>query len=134
MVFDCDGLLLDTEACWSRAEAKLFADYGFSFGPEQKDLLIGSTLEAACSNMADYFGRPGHGAQLQAELTPLVEAELAQGVQPMAGAVDLAQTLAGSVPLAVATNSPRTMLDVALGSAGLGRAQDLDGEHQGVAG
>lgn len=119
MVFDCDGLLLDTEACWSRAEAKLFAGYGFPFGPEQKDLLIGRTLEAACSNMADYFGRPGHGAQLQVELVPLVEAELVQGVQPMPGAVDLVQALAGSVPLAVATNSPRTMLDVALGSAGL---------------
>lgn len=119
MVFDCDGLLLDTETCWSRAEAKLFANYGFPFGPEEKDLLIGRTLEAACANMADYFGRPGCGAQLHEELVPLVEAELAQGVRPMPGAVGLVQALAGNVPLAVATNSPRTMLDAALGSTGL---------------
>lgn len=118
VVLDCDGLLLDTETCWSRAEAKLFADYGFPFVPEQKDLLIGRTLEAACANMADYFGRPGHGAQLHSELAPLVEAELAHGVEPMPGAVALVQILAGRVPLGVATNSPRTMLDVALGSAG----------------
>lgn len=43
--------LLDTESCWSRAEASLFADYGFAFGPTEKDLLIGRTLEAACANM-----------------------------------------------------------------------------------
>lgn len=49
IVFDGDGLLLDTEGCWSRTEAFLFADYGFDFGPTEKDLLIGRTLEAACA-------------------------------------------------------------------------------------
>jgi hypothetical protein len=59
IVFDCDGPLLDTDTCWSRAEASLFADYGFGFGAAEKDLLIGRTLKAACDNMA--FGRPGIG-------------------------------------------------------------------------
>jgi beta-phosphoglucomutase-like phosphatase (HAD superfamily) len=61
IVFDCDGPLLDTETCWSRAEASLFADYGFGFGAAEKDLLIGRALKAACDNMAEYFGRPGIG-------------------------------------------------------------------------
>lgn len=85
MVFDCDGLLLDTETCWSRAEASVFADHGFDFGPAEKDLLIGRTLPAACDNMAAYFGRPGCGPALQAELVPRVEAELAR-VDPLPGA------------------------------------------------
>jgi beta-phosphoglucomutase-like phosphatase (HAD superfamily) len=106
IVFDCDGLLLDTESCWSRAEASLFADYGFGFGPLEKDLLIGRTLEAACNNMAEYFGRPGIGALLQAELLPRVEAELSARVNPMPGARTLLEHLVGRVPLAVATNSP----------------------------
>ena len=57
VVFDCDGVLLDTESSWSRAEAALFAEYGFGFGPAEKDLLIGRTLEAACDNMAVYIGQ-----------------------------------------------------------------------------
>ncbi len=118
IVFDCDGLLLDTETCWSRAEAALFADYGFGFGAQEKDLLIGRTLAAACDNMAHYFGRPGTGPQLQAELLPRVEAELAAEVQPMPGARSLVELVAGKVPIAVATNSPRAMLTAALKSSG----------------
>ena len=75
VVFDCDGLLLDTEACWSRAEAALFAAYGFPFGLAEKDLLIGRTLEAACANMASYFGIPARERASSPELVPLVEAE-----------------------------------------------------------
>jgi HAD superfamily hydrolase (TIGR01509 family) len=119
VVFDCDGLLLDTETCWSRAEASLFADHGFGFGPAQKDLLIGRTLETACATMAEYFGRPGNGPQLQAALLPRVEAELATTVEAMPGARELVEHLAGRVAIAVATNSPRTMLTAALTSSGL---------------
>ena len=119
VVFDCDGLLLDTESCWSRAEASLFADYGFGFGPAEKDLLIGRTLEAACDNMAAYIGQPDAGQRLQSELLPRVASELATTVAAMPGARDLVELLAGRVPLAVATNSPRAMLNAALATSGL---------------
>ena len=119
VVFDCDGLLLDTETCWSRAEASLFADHGFGFGPAEKDLLIGRTLEAACHDMAEYFGEPGTGPELVAELTRRVERELGDGVEPLPGAPELVELLAARVPLGVATNSPRALLDAALGRSGL---------------
>jgi HAD superfamily hydrolase (TIGR01509 family) len=119
VVFDCDGLLLDTESCWSRAEAALFADYGFGFGPAEKDLLIGRTLEAACDNIAAHIGQPDAGRRLQSELLPRVEAELAAHVDAMPGARGLLERLAGRVPLGVATNSPRVMLDAALACSGI---------------
>src|SRR5690242_11295011 len=31
VVFDNDGLLVDTEVCWSRAETKIFAEHGHGF-------------------------------------------------------------------------------------------------------
>ena len=120
IVFDCDGLLLDTQTCWSRAESALFAEYGFPFGPAEKNLLIGRTLEAACANMAEYFGVSGEGPRLHRELVPLVEDELSRDVNPMPGANALSASLADrGVSLGVATNSPRRMLDNALASAGL---------------
>jgi HAD superfamily hydrolase (TIGR01509 family) len=117
IVFDCDGLLLDTETCWSRAEASVFAEYGFGFGAAEKDLLIGRTLAAACENMATHFGRPGTGAQLQAELLPRVEAQLAH-VDPLPGARELLELLGNRIPIAIATNSPRALLAAALTSSG----------------
>ncbi|MGU3293403.1 HAD family hydrolase [Williamsia sp. M5A3_1d] len=120
IVFDCDGLLLDTETCWSRAEAALFADHGHGFGPAEKDMLIGRSVPAVCAELAHFFGRPDHGPRIEADLLARVEAELAQGVAPMPGARTLLDTLADRVPIAVATNSPRSLLTAAL------RASRLD--------
>lgn len=119
VVFDCDGLLVDTEVCWSRAETRIFAAHGHDFGPEQKALVIGRTLAGAGESMADYFGRPGAGDELAAELLDLVRRELAQGADALPGAAELVKACARSVPVAVASNSPRELLDTALVSAGL---------------
>lgn len=120
IVFDCDGLLLDTETCWSRAESALFAKYGFGFGPAEKDLLIGRTLEAACADMATYFGMPAEaGTQLEDELLTLVAHELAIGVDPMPGAIEILDRLGSRVKLGIATNSPRVLLSAALRRTGL---------------
>jgi beta-phosphoglucomutase-like phosphatase (HAD superfamily) len=35
VVIDCDGLLVDTETSWTRAETAIFAEHGHGFGPEQ---------------------------------------------------------------------------------------------------
>lgn len=35
VVFDCDGLLAETESAWTRAETAIFREHGHDFGPEQ---------------------------------------------------------------------------------------------------
>ncbi|WP_431040602.1 HAD family hydrolase [Streptomyces sp. P1-3] len=119
VVFDCDGLLVDTEVCWTVAETAIFAAHGHPFGPEQKALVIGRTVEAAGEAMADHFGRPGAGAELAAELLDRVRKELARGAAALPGAAELVRACRAAVPIAVASNSPRELLDTALGSAGL---------------
>jgi HAD superfamily hydrolase (TIGR01509 family) len=119
VVFDCDGLLVDTETCWTRAETAIFAEHGRAFGPEQKKIVIGRTLEAAGAAMADYFDRPGQGSSLARQLYDLVAQELAGGANPLPGAADLVRLLHGQIPIAVASNSPRPFVDAALASAGL---------------
>jgi HAD superfamily hydrolase (TIGR01509 family) len=119
VVFDCDGLLVDTETGWTRAETALFAENGHPFGLEQKKLIIGTTLEAAGVTMAGYFGRPGDGPALAVRLHELVAIELAAGADALPGARDLVRRLRGRVPIAVASNSPRSFVETALASAGL---------------
>ncbi|WP_436534107.1 HAD family hydrolase [Actinoplanes sp. HUAS TT8] len=119
VVFDCDGLLVDTETSWTRAETALFAEHGHGFGLEQKRLLIGRTLEAAGEAMATYFDQPGTGPALAAHLEDLVARELAAGADALPGARDLVVALRGRVPIAVASNSRRAFVDAALTTAGL---------------
>jgi HAD superfamily hydrolase (TIGR01509 family) len=119
VVFDCDGLLVDTESGWSRAESAIFAEHGFGFGAEQKALLIGKTLEDGAAAMAAYFGRPDDAAAIAGRLHELVARELAAGADALPGARELVAAVRERVPVAVASNSPREFVDAALASAGL---------------
>lgn len=120
VVFDCDGLLAETEPGWTRAETALFAEHGFPFGPSEKQLLIGGTLQAAGTAMAEYFNTPGRGPELAARLAELVWNELSAGSPALPGARDLVTKLRErGIPVAVASNSSRRFVDAALASAGL---------------
>jgi beta-phosphoglucomutase-like phosphatase (HAD superfamily) len=59
IVFDCDGLQVDTEPAWTAGETALFADHGLEFGPEQKRMVIGKSISGASDAMGEYFGQPG---------------------------------------------------------------------------
>ena len=47
VVFDNDGLLLDTESVWTRAEQDLFERRGLEFTPADKRELVGTSAEIA---------------------------------------------------------------------------------------
>jgi HAD superfamily hydrolase (TIGR01509 family) len=119
VVFDCDGLLVDTETRWTVAETELFARHGLPFGPEQKALLIGTSYADAGELMAGLFGRPGDGPALSIELLRLAAEQIAAEAVPMPGAVELVELVSKRVPVAVATNSPRHLLDLTLASSGM---------------
>lgn len=120
VIFDCDGLLAETETGWTRAETAIFGEHGYDFGPKEKQLLIGGTLASGGDAMAAYFSLPGAGPALAARLADLVWEELAAGTRALPGARAMAETLRHrGIPIAVASNSPRHFVDAALGSAGL---------------
>ena len=45
VVFDMDGLLLDTEVLWQKAEEALFAAHGGVFSHEDKMRVIGTSFD-----------------------------------------------------------------------------------------
>jgi beta-phosphoglucomutase-like phosphatase (HAD superfamily) len=47
VVFDMDGLLLDTEALWHGAEVELFHRHGGEFTWEDKMAVIGTSFDTA---------------------------------------------------------------------------------------
>ncbi len=120
VVFDNDGLLLDTEEAWTRAERKLFAALGRVFTTEHKRTLIGSSRTMAASKLEAMLERPDEGEALMDELLALVMEEALAGVAPRPGAQRLLERLSATgVPLAVASNSERGFVERTLSSAGL---------------
>lgn len=124
-MFDCDGLLLDTEECWAVAEAALFAEHGRGIGPKERRLLLGAGPGKGGRVLATAFGLPGQEAVLFARLLELVEMRVAASTRPMPGAEGLVRGLSGTLPLGVASNSPRVVLEAALRSANLLRCFDV---------
>ncbi|HUA75565.1 MAG TPA: HAD family phosphatase [Solirubrobacteraceae bacterium] len=119
-MFDNDGLLLDTEEAWTRAEETLFAGLGRTFTAEHKRYLLGSSRSLAEHKLEQLLERPGEGEALMDELHRLVMEEALKGVDPRPGALVLLERLReAGVPLAVASNSEREFLERTLSSAGL---------------
>ncbi len=125
VVFDCDGLLVDTEPCWTVAETELFARRGLPFGREQKELLIGRSLGAASEALADVFGEQGGAGSIAAELLDLATGVISTQAVAMPGAHEVVELVRARVPVAVATNSPRTLMDAALERGGFSSAFEV---------
>ncbi len=118
VVFDCDGLLMDTETCWTVAESAVFARRKLDFGPEEKALLLGKAVPDAGILLAERFNEPGAAGTIVEELLGLVEEVIAERALPLPGALDIVRALHGVLPMAVASNSPRRLLDLALARGG----------------
>lgn len=118
VVFDCDGLLLDTESCWSRGEKALFDAYRVEFTPEHDRQLLGASGEDAGRMLARVLDQPGREDALVEELISLCWDEVTTKAEPMPGARDLVKELHGRAPIGVASNSPRAMVEAALQRVG----------------
>jgi HAD superfamily hydrolase (TIGR01509 family) len=120
VIFDNDGLLLDTEEVWTRAERTLFGRRGRAFTMAHKRALIGSARDVAARTLEEQLDAPDEGQALMDELHDLVMAEALAGVDPRPGALALLETLtAAGGPIGLASNSPRAFVERTLGAAGL---------------
>jgi HAD superfamily hydrolase (TIGR01549 family) len=125
VVFDLDGLLLETEVLWHRAEQRLFARHGAEFTFEDKLTVMGTSAAFTGEFFARRLGYAAErAAPLIREVTELMHEELQAGVAARPGAVELVGQLWGRVPLGLASNSPRYLVDAALQSGGFADAFD----------
>lgn len=121
VLFDNDGLLLDTEAVWSRGEMKLFERRGREFTIDHKRSLVGSSVRIAGQKLARFLDEPGKDEELMDELNDLVLEELEGGVDAMVGARELVELLRlAGVPVALVSNSPRQFIEKSHEVAGTG--------------
>ncbi|WP_119069131.1 HAD family hydrolase [Rubrobacter indicoceani] len=130
VVFDCDGLLMDTEGAWEKGEAKLLAGYGHTYTREDRIRLLGVGAADAGRIISDILGQPERSEELLSELHAICRVIVAAEARPMSGAVELLRSLHGNVPLAVASNSPTDLVVGVLEGAGmLGYFDAVLGDH-----
>jgi HAD superfamily hydrolase (TIGR01509 family) len=126
VVFDNDGLLLDTESVWTRAEEDLFERRGAAFTPADKRELVGTSAQIAGAVLERRLGEPGRAVALIEELNELVVAELEHGVEAMIGARDLLTALRRrGTPIGLVSNSPLAFVVRSLELAGFAGQFDV---------
>jgi HAD superfamily hydrolase (TIGR01509 family) len=119
VLFDNDGLLLDTESVWTRAEQDMFDAHGLEFTAAHKLELVGKSGPMASKLLEGWLDQEGRGVELMAELDQMVVAELEHGVEAMVGARDLLEKLkALGTPIGLVSNSPLSFVERSLAIVG----------------
>ena len=124
IVFDNDGLLLDTEPCWTRAQQAVFARRGRVFDLAAKQALVGTSPQTAAAVLERLLDAPGRGRELADEMYADALVEISHGANPRPHALELLRAASRVLPLAVASNAPRSHLLAGLRRTGLGNAFD----------
>jgi HAD superfamily hydrolase (TIGR01509 family) len=119
IVFDNDGLLLDTEPCWTRAQQTVFERRGQIFDLAAKQALVGTAPSTAPAVLDRLLDPPGQGAEASDEMYELAVDEIAAGAEPRPGALELLRAVRGRWPVAVASNAPRRHLLAGLRRVGI---------------
>ncbi len=116
IIFDCDGVLVDSELIACRVIAACLTEAGFPQEPDDIRAYIGGSSPDMYARLAERFGRPvpdDVGAALAPRLRQAFEAEL----KPMAGVAALLERLV--IPLCVASSSDPQRIRHSLGCTGL---------------
>ena len=115
VVFDMDGLMLNTEDVYSAAGTELLRRRGHAFTAELKDAMMGQRPQPAFELMIRYCHLAETWQQLAAESDQLFLGLLHDYLAPMPGLRELLAALErAGIPKAIATSSPRRLVDACL--------------------
>jgi HAD superfamily hydrolase (TIGR01509 family) len=122
IVFDCDGLLLDTESRWTIAESGVVESLGGTWDASLRGRLVGTSLARSSQILAGHLGlgedaEEGIGQAIMDRYEVVLQTH---SIHPLAGVDTLLRTLGERrVPLAVASNTPARFTTAALAASGL---------------
>ncbi len=118
VLFDMDGLLVNTEEFWFQAECAVASELGAPWGRVQQAALVGGPLSSVGDLLRERSGTTRTSAVIVERLIDVMhDLLLAHEVALMPGAADLLAALAAEgVPCALVSASPRRLVDAVLDS------------------
>jgi HAD superfamily hydrolase (TIGR01509 family) len=122
VVFDLDGVLLDTEELWNEARLQIVEERGGRWREDAQRAMMGMSSQEWSPYMHEELGVPDPPEQISAEVVRRLEELYRERLPLIPGALDAVRRLAARWPLAIASSSNRPLIDLFLeltGTAGL---------------
>jgi HAD superfamily hydrolase (TIGR01509 family) len=121
VVFDLDGVLVDSEEAWNEAREQLVEERdGRWTDKAQKDMMGMSSTEWS-RYMHEVLGVPEPPDEISAEVVRRLEQLYRERLPLIPGAVEAVERVAARWPLGLASSSNRPLIDLALELSGLAR-------------
>jgi HAD superfamily hydrolase (TIGR01509 family) len=119
VVFDLDGVLLDSEQVWDDVRETLARERGAHWSDRAQADMMGMSSPEWSQYMHDVVGLRESPAEINDEVVRRMLDRYRHALPLIDGAEDAVRRLAGSFPLAIASSSNRALIDAVLDSSGL---------------
>jgi len=119
VVFDCDGVLVDSEHAWGLAEAALCDAFDVEYTAAVASQTTGVGLKDAVSVLLAAAQHPVDLSYAYQLMRDLAEAHVPPATHPIPDAQRVVQLLGSLLPIGVASNSEQPLLDRILAKIGL---------------
>jgi HAD superfamily hydrolase (TIGR01509 family) len=121
VVFDLDGVIVDSEHVWDAARESLARERGGRWHEGAQQDMMGMSSVEWSRYMHDVIGLKDPPEEISAEVVRRLEATYREELPLIDGATEAVARLAERWPLAVASSSNRPIIDLVLGLSGLDR-------------
>ena len=119
VIFDLDGVLLDSETAWVEVKKELTEESGGHWEERARVEMLGMSSTEWSRYMHDELGVPVAPEKISAEVADGLARQYRERLPLLPGAVEAVKSLAGKWPLGLASSSNRNVIDLALDQAGL---------------
>jgi phosphoglycolate phosphatase-like HAD superfamily hydrolase len=121
VIFDLDGLLLDSEQLWDEAREELARERGGRWHDRAQQDMMGMSSPEWSRYMHEQIGLPEPPEEINTEVVRRMEELYRRRLPLIDGAVEAVERLAARWPLGLASSSNRELIDLVLELSGLGR-------------
>ena len=122
VVFDLDGVLLDSEQRWNEAKEALVRESGGRWREEAPVAMMGMSSPEWSRYLREDLGVPLSQEEINREIVRRMEDRFRDALPLLPGAGEAVRALAARWPLGLASSSNRELIDLFLELAGFGDA------------
>ena len=119
VVFDLDGVLVDSEPVWEEVRRRVVAEYGGHWDADTQDRLMGMSTGEWSRYLSSGLGVQLPPADVASVVIEAMAARYREHLPLLPGAVDAVTRMAARWPLGLASSSPRSLIDTVLDAASL---------------
>jgi HAD superfamily hydrolase (TIGR01509 family) len=119
VVFDLDGVLLDSESAWAEVKREFTVESGGHWEERAQVEMLGMSSTEWSQYMHDELGVPVPPERISLEVADRLVQRYREHLPLLPGAVQAVRSLAREWPLGLASSSNRNVIDLVLDEAGI---------------